>query len=79
MIDVIYKCRCMNREVGVYVRDREPFEEIDSYISGPIRQAISDDHYKRAPRCEALITEYVGLPFDVNDPAARAGSPIVRH
>ncbi len=67
-ISIGYKCRCMGREVECGVRGRAIGETIKAYIEGPIRMAITMDHSKRSPRCAELVTEYVALPFDANEP-----------
>lgn len=67
-IEIRYKCACMQDEVGVDVRQRLELEDIVNWVEVTVAAAVSNDHFKRSPRCFLGKTEYVKIPMAENAP-----------
>lgn len=67
MIEVRYKCRCLENEVSVRVRYRETHEDISDWME-TVQQSIGSDHHKRSPMCRATAMEYAKIPIPENAP-----------
>jgi len=60
-IDVIYKCKCFQKEIAFPLRERERTEDIEDFMNR-VTYAIAADHLKRSPLCQATTMEYAKIP-----------------
>jgi hypothetical protein len=60
-MNVIYKCRCFEREREVVVPNRVPDTPIEAWM-GVVTECLSYDHTMRSPLCRATEMEYVKIP-----------------
>lgn len=68
MIEVRYKCLCMDAERSVSVRPRTVLEDVVDWVDGVMRQAIAQDHRLHSPRCLSTTSEYVKIMVPENAP-----------
>jgi hypothetical protein len=61
MIEVRYKCACMEREGVTVLRERRPDEDIGDFMHR-VQEAITSDHHMRSMLCQAVTMEYAKLP-----------------
>lgn len=70
-IEIIYKCRCMDAEATLQMRERRIHEDLADYMQD-IQKTLGKDHSQRSPVCVAGYVEYVKIPAD--DPEAPIGT-----
>ena len=68
MIEVRYRCRCMDAEVGVSVRSRTSAEDVVFWVEQVVGHAIARDHRARSPACRHEKMEYAKIPVPENAP-----------
>lgn len=68
MISILYRCRCMDAEAAVPVRDRLAVEDVVAWVDNVVRPALGADHQLRSPACRSTTTEYVKIPVPENAP-----------
>lgn len=63
MINIQYKCHCMQTEREVTVRERLPNEDIRNWMEY-VGIMISGDHQTVSPLCMRTTMEYAKIPWD---------------
>lgn len=61
MIEVRYKCACMEREGVTVVKERRPDEDVMDFMRR-VQEAITSDHRMRSMLCQSVTMEYAKLP-----------------
>lgn len=70
MIKIEFKCECMSRPAGVFVRERWPLEAIEDYMKSVVQEQLSFAHFMLSPTCVASKMDYVKIPI------SKDGGPI---
>lgn len=65
MIEVQYKCQCLDEERSVWIKNRHKNESAESVIDRAAR-AVSDDHSSVRPYCRAPHVEYCKIPVSAS-------------
>lgn len=77
MIELRYKCRCMDAEASIQVPERQEAEDIIQWMNLVVQAAIYLDHRRRSPSCKTTEMEYAKLPMPENAPFI-GGKPSVQ-
>lgn len=74
-VEMIYRCRCMDKEAILQMRERGKREDIVDYMRA-VQSELAIDHARRSPLCVAPATEYLKLPIEAGAPigTARGGT-----
>lgn len=75
-MDVIYKCRCMVKEITIAVPDRRPNTDIEPWLN-MVTFCIGMDHKALSPRCFAEKMDYMKIPMD--EGTEQIGTPVTRN
>lgn len=65
---VLYRCKCMDGEAGVEVRNRIEGEDVVYWVEQVVGAAVGADHRSRSPMCPSSTMEYVKIPAPENAP-----------
>lgn len=68
MIELAYKCSCMQDEQQFFVRERNDDEDIVDYMETVVRPALGIHHTKVSPLCQSPTVEYLKLPISDDKP-----------
>ena len=64
MIEVIYKCKCMRREVVISVPAMKKGEDVKTWLDRSLSPGIAQNHALLSPFCQSRVMEYVKLEVD---------------
>lgn len=67
MLEIFYKCTCMDAEAALSVPCRRPDEDIRDWIA-KVQGAIGTHHWTAHPDCRATTMEYAKIPAPENAP-----------
>jgi hypothetical protein len=76
MIELRYKCVCMNAEASLLVRFRKEEEDIIAWMDNCVRPALGQHHMGRSPLCRANAVEFLKIPAPENAPFV-GGKPVL--
>lgn len=66
MLEVRYKCRCLQDEVRVQTAERQPMEDVVWWVEEVVGRAVYADHLARSPTCTSKTMEYMKIPAPEN-------------
>ena len=76
MLEVHYKCRCMEAEAFVCLPYRDEQQDVVEWVEDVVGGAITRDHDARSPLCCATAMEYCKILIPENAPHV-GGKPVV--
>lgn len=68
LVELLYKCACMEQERAFYVRERRQDEDIGAFLEKIVQPALTNNHRSRSPLCAAKTLEYLKMPIEDNKP-----------
>lgn len=80
MIEVRYKCSCLQDERKVMVKERTSGQNVVEWVEEVALVAISCNHAELSPLCVSTRMEYIKIPADEQLPIGVAPPvPSMRH
>lgn len=67
LIDVVYKCKCFDKEHHFMLPERAADENVVDFM-GRVQRGLSTAHAAISPKCQEAAMEYVKIPYKDDKP-----------
>lgn len=68
MIEIRWKCACTPAEQVFWVRERQPEQDIKSWMEKILQPALGGAHQQASLTCRQTAVEYIKIPHTENSP-----------